>query len=181
VSWNDVVKWCNARSEREGLTPVYSVNGTIYRTGEVGVTETGGATVNETADGFVVNSAANGYRLPREKEWEWAARGGVFSQSYTYSGSNTYSEVAWTKENSPNGDKAVGTKLSNELGIHDMSGNVWEWCEDEVNYNQRRIRGGGWADIFPWGAAVAYRGNMFTHQSFGNYYCGFRLARNLGN
>jgi formylglycine-generating enzyme required for sulfatase activity len=71
VSWYDVVKWSNARSEKEGLTPVYQVSGATYKTGESDPT---------------VNASANGYRLPSEKEWEWAARGGASSQGYTYSG-----------------------------------------------------------------------------------------------
>jgi sulfatase modifying factor 1 len=164
VSWYDVVKWSNARSEKEGLTPVYQVSGATYKTGQSVPT---------------LNASANGYRLPSEKEWEWAARGGVSSQGYTYSGSNTISAVGWTYENSSDGSKAVGTKAANELGIYDMSGNVWEWSEDVANTSYRRIRGGSWnprAD----NAAVANRGSSITPDIRYDS-VGFRLVRSSGN
>ena len=164
VSWYDVVKWCNAKSQKEGLTPVYQVSDEVYKTGQSWPT---------------MNSSASGYRLPQEKEWEWAARGGVSSKGYTYSGSDTISAVGWTNENSSDGTKAVGTKAANELGIYDMSGNVWEWSEDVYDPypTSRRMRGGGWitrADS----AAVAIRG--YSHYSgYRDDYFGFRLARNV--
>ena len=164
VSWYDVVKWSNARSEKEGLTPVYQVSGETYKTGKSVAT---------------VNSTANGYRLPSEKEWEWAARGGVSSQGYAYSGNNTASVVAWTHDNSSGGSKAVGTKTPNELGIYDMSGNVWEWCEDVVGASTRRIRGGSWYDNVGI-AAVAYR-DYYNNPDDRYLSFGFRLARSSGN
>ena len=166
VSWYDVVKWCNAKSEKEGRTPVYTVNGTTYKTGEFV------PTVNETA---------NGYRLPSEKEWEWAARGGVsgVSPNYVYSGSNSASEVAWTIENSSGGSHVVGAKLPNELGIYDMSGNVWEWCEDVAKTSEHKIRGASWfnnAGI----AALAERSLNDGYNGRG-VNVGLRLARSSGN
>ncbi|MDO5343107.1 MAG: SUMF1/EgtB/PvdO family nonheme iron enzyme, partial [Bacteroidia bacterium] len=70
------------------------------------------------------------FRLPTEAQWEYAARGGNKSKGYEYSGSNVIDEVAWYDDNSGRNTRAVGTKLPNELGIYDMSGNVYEWCQD---------------------------------------------------
>jgi hypothetical protein len=168
VNWYDVVKWCNAKSEMDGLAPVYSVNGTVYRSGEFGWN---GSNV------VMRNPSANGYRLPTEAEWEWAARGGMSSQGYIYSGGNNVDAVAWHSYNSRGGTRAVGTKAANELGIYDMSGNVFEMCEDLGPNSSRRSRGGHW-NITPESVAIAYWDNSHPDGREAYFGLGFRLARN---
>jgi len=165
VNWHSVVKWCNARSEKEGLMPVYVVGGVVYRGGK------------KTPE---VKAGTNGYRLPREGEWEWAARGGVKGRGYEYSGSDDLGEVGWYLGNSRGKKYAakrtreVGRKQGNELGIYDMSGNVWEWCFDQWESRGRVLRGGSWYDDAS-SARVSHR--TYTDPGDSDYGIGFRVVR----
>jgi len=187
VSWYDAIEYCNRRSIREGLTP-------CYRYGNYGTDPDSwpsGWDEDDNNHTLVTCSwTANGYRLPTEAEWEFAARGGKLTHNYSYSGSNTIGDVAWYSENSRSRSHEVGTKQANELGIYDMSGNVWEWCWDILDYylsgtqtnpkgvdsgSYRVLRGGDW-DYDAVTCTVSTRGSNCTTVNGSNV--GFRVVRN---
>ena len=132
------------------------------------------------------------FRLPTEAEWEFAAKGGNQSKGYTYSGSNDLEKVAWYGKNSEGKTHEVGGKQANELGLYDMSGNVWEWCQDgyDKSYYEnspetnpkgvessasRVLRGGSWGFNDASYCRVAFRNGNSPASRYGSY--GLRLAQ----
>ncbi len=137
VSWYEAVQFCNWLSKKYRLKQCYE-------------------NINNK---WICNFNADGFRLPTEAEWEYAARGGNKTKGYSYSGSNDCSEAGWYSGNAGKKTHPVGEKKPNELGIFDMSGNVWEWCNDwskryspeaqtdprgETEGTYKTLRGGSW-------------------------------------
>jgi formylglycine-generating enzyme required for sulfatase activity len=177
VSWYDAVEFCIRLSVQDGLEPVY----TLAR--------------RKPASGFPIVSAEvthdpskNGYRLPTEAEWEWAARGGVLARGTALAGGDDPAQVAWTDGTAPG---PVATKKANELGLYDMSGNVWEWCNDWYGKYPTEAqtdplgpavgilkvgRGGSW-HAAAWNARVTSR--SYDNPGSRGSNIGFRVVRSL--
>ena len=185
VSWYAILKYCNLRSMAEGLTPVYTISGSTNPANWGSVPTSNNATWNAA----ICNWSANGYRLPTEAEWEYAARGGAVTPDYIYSGSNDINTVAWYSGNSGSTTHPVGMLGPNGLSTYDMSGNVWEWCWDwygdytsqsQINPtgpgsgSYRLLRGGSW-DLTATYCRVSYR---YAGGPYHGYdVSGFRLCR----
>ena len=172
VRWSDAVRYCNERSRREGLEPAYDLKTWACR------------------------FEANGYRLPTEAEWEYAARAGA-TTAYSFAETDAdLQRYAWFKTNSGGKPRPVGQRKPNAWGLYDMHGNVWEWCNDfyKVDYyaaapaqdpkgpdsgDKKVLRGGCWNST-PDACRLAYRYNenpAYTDACFGYDIYGFRCVR----
>ncbi len=195
VSWYGAAAYCNYRSEMEGLKSCYKMKG---------------------SERWQCNREANGYRLPTEAEWEYAARGGALGRNTKYSGSDILDEVGWGRKTEVRQHGAfegvgtryagtgpvlvskmqvVGQKTCNELEFYDMSGNVWEWCNDwygdyedgsqtnpagSGNPNKKKtrvIRGGSYGSMGEGSCRVDFRG-LSTSAKW-DWSIGFRVVRSV--
>jgi formylglycine-generating enzyme len=185
ITLSDAMAYCAERSRREGLRPVYVAERlTVDDRGHYIAT-------------WRYDWSANGYRLPTEAEWEYAAKGGRLSKGYFFAGSSAVDDVAWFKGNSGNAAHPVASKRANELGLYDMSGNVWELVDDRfVAYSalpqqdprgpplgfehvvrQIVVRGGSYQESVQ-SLRLTFRGRMDSDESSRIYYSiGFRVVR----
>ena len=187
ISWYAAIVYCNKLSMKESLNPCYTINGKMNPSdwGEYVPSSD-----DSEWDAVICNFTSDGYRLPTEAEWEWAARGG---ENYSYSGGSYLDDVGWYSANT-SGTRDVKTKKPNAYGIYDMSGNVLEWCWDWINNNigissdtgpmgesmgQRPLRaqrGGSW---YSKAEDARVDSRRCANPSYINNYFGFRLVRSV--
>jgi len=172
VRWSDAVKFCNKRSELEGLQPCYDLKT------------------------WACNFEANGYRLPTEAEWEYACRAGATTAYFFGDTPSKLGDYAWFAKNAGGHPRPVGQKQPNSWGLYDMCGNVWEWCNDFYNVDYYKetprdnprgpstgenkvVRGGAWR-VSAESCRSGYRYNEspgYSDVCFGYDIYGFRCVR----
>ncbi|MBT31987.1 MAG: transcriptional regulator [Thalassobius sp.] len=149
VNWYDAVEFCNHLSDKLGFETYYNI--------EKSQRDQNNKNNSDELKWLVTtNEKSNGFRLPTGLEWEYAAKGGIYKSKLEYSGSNTLNTVGWYSDNCHEESKPVGLKKANELGLYDMSGNIYEWCWDwygtyekdnllgAKSGSSRVVRGGSW-------------------------------------
>lgn len=189
VASDEIFDFCNLLSVENGLKPVYSHK--VYsKSIHTKVPEDSYS--NETLMELIIDTLANGYRLPTEDEWEFAAKGGTSGLNTKFAGSNILDSVGWFSGNSKGYSHSVGQKKPNELGIYDMTGNLWEQClnlnerhllerttidkKDVYSDYQRIFRGGSFSDSLE---NCHLRSRYFLKSENNKMNIGFRLARSL--
>ena len=168
VSWYEAIKFCNAKSDKEGLERVYTIE-------------------NETTLPYTITTDTNknGYRLPTKNEWLYAAKGGAKTQGYTYSGTNIVGDAGWYYTNSGMKTHEVGQKTPNELGIYDMTGNVWEWTNETCSVSSKWVAGNSY-EGYEYRMDVTYFDTFSLYQKntagenkvYGYATVGIRIVRN---
>jgi formylglycine-generating enzyme len=189
VTWYEILVYCNKRSIVSGLTPCYSIDGNTDPDAWGAIP----ASADSVWSSVVFNPDAGGYRLPTESEWEYAARGGIYNtDNYRYSGGESIDICGWYIGNYFPGDfsRTTGLKQPNQLGLYDMSGNVFEWCWDRHGIytsdsetdpagpetgDQRVLRGGYWNSTAG-ECRISYRKSCLPETAL-EYYGGFRIVR----
>lgn len=190
IIWYDAILYCNALSKRDGLDTVYSYTNFFYTLGN-----------DSRLENIKININKNGYRLPTETEWEYAYRAGTTTKYYwgNFGFSRIIKQYAWYQKNADDdnwsephaekeGTQPVGNKKSNAWGLHDMAGNVSEWCNEiyrnffsklDLEYDEAGVtgvgRGGGWRNK---GKSLSGAFRHFHYTGHRSYYFGFRVARN---
>lgn len=194
INWRDVIVWCNAYSQMTGFTPVY-YNDSGFTTP---VMDSNDGVIG-SGDNPYVNWEANGYRLPTEGEWQYAASyidgsswtlyNYVSGDTAPYDTSTTMGNYCWNTYNSGSVTRNVGGKFPNGLGVYDMSGNAWEWCWDSWNVypgtsidykggpvdDSYRVLRGGSHISYAYALQVSYR--HYNYLDYAYDYFGFRIAR----
>jgi hypothetical protein len=169
VSYVEAAAYCNRKSVQEGLTPCYTLFDVDSQSSSSDIRLS-----TRRVDLIRCHVEADGYRLPTEEEWEYAASGGIWHDAFFYSGSNDPDSVAWYSGNSEGKVHPVGTKAPNRLGLYDMSGNAREWTETSYSGRDYTVKGGG-HDSAPESLGLTARAGAEAFRSG----MGFRVMRRL--